>query len=92
MRHIEIENILTISTSHITEETAAVLENMELVVYKKGNCGWFIYVDSANAIMDTIPNDLKECLGFAKSLRCNILCLDSDGPIVENMGVYSWQN
>lgn len=92
---MEISKMLTISTAHITMETARELNiesntnNMQLSVYKKSDYGWFIYV---NDDLDnrTIPDDLLKCLEFAKDLGCEWLCLDCDGEVLEYLYTYEW--
>ena len=92
---MEISKILTISTAHITEETARLLDlepknnDMWLTVYNKSNFGWFMYVhkdlDDRN-----IPDDLRKCLEFAKENDCDWLCLDCDADIVDGLDEYEW--
>jgi len=92
---MEITKMLTISTAHITKETADLLniepdnDNMQLSVYNKADFGWFIYV---NIDLDNrnIPDDLRRCLDLAKDNDCNWLCLDCDGEVVDGLDVYEW--
>lgn len=91
----DISHILTISTGHITKETCELLtkatqdeEDFPVTVYKKGNCGFYLYVP--DEMDDTLPVELKHLLQITKSLGCAILCLDSDGSILPNMEHYNW--
>lgn len=94
---MEISKMLTVSTAHISKETAELLENetKDLVVYKKENYGWFIHVlslDWENDLEDylNIPYDLKNILCFTINNGCEWLCLDRDGEIINDLNVYDW--
>ena len=91
----EISHILTISTGHITKETCNLLtkaaqdeEDFPVTVYKKGNCGFYLYVP--DEIDDYLPTELKHLLRITKSLGCSILCLDQDGTVLPRMELYNW--
>ena len=84
---MEITKMLTLSTAHITDSTMEQLDrepvynNLGLCVYKKSDYGWFIYLDNTMDLTDMrLPNDLLKCLALAKSVGCDVLCLDCDGP------------
>ena len=92
---MEITKMLTLSTAHITKDTAKLLEvepntdEMQLCVYNKADFGWFIYVN--DFLEDRgIPDDLYKCLELAKENDCNWLCLDCDGDVVDELEVYEW--
>ena len=92
---MEISKILTISTAHITEETARLLDiepdndNMHLSVYNKAEFGWFVYVyKNIDAI--NVPDDLRKCLELAKANDCEWLCLDCDADVVDELDEYEW--
>lgn len=92
---MEIDKMLTISTGHITEKTVCKLDIeaevnvMYLCVYKKADFGWFVYVpEDLEDISYDIPNDLMECLLFAKENDCAWLCLDCDGEEIEELKTY----
>lgn len=92
---MEIAKMLTISTAHITAETATKLDlepntdEMQLSVYRKSDYGWMIWVnfnlDNCNA-----TDDLRKCLELAKANNCEWLCLDCDGEIVDELDKYEW--
>lgn len=92
---MEITKMLTISTAHITEETARLLElepdndNMQLIVYNKADFGWFIYVNEYLENRD-IPDDLRKCLELAKENDCKWLCLECDTDVVDGLDEYEW--
>ena len=90
---MEISKMLTISTAHISEETARLLDiepdndNMQLTVYNKADFGWFVYVSEYFEDCD-IPDDLRKCLELAKENNCTWLCLDCDAEIVDGLDFY----
>lgn len=90
---MEINKMLTISSTHIKPETWKTLENeppFEIVVYNKecefGLYGFFILVidsESCNA-----PEDLAACMRFAEDHDCAWLCLDTDGEVLPELPTY----
>lgn len=98
----EITKMLTLSTAHITEETAKRLEkdpddnNLGLSVYSKSNFGFFIYFRDIDGNLpkeytnDDFPEDLYKCILLAHELGCEILCLDCDGEETELLEKYDW--
>lgn len=90
---MDIVKMLTISTAHITKRTTGLLNNAEwcnrncLMVCKKHEYGWFIYVPDDTSYLYGIPNDLKSCMQFAMENQIQWLCLDSDGPVMEYDGL-----
>ena len=94
---MEISKMLTISTAHITEETANKLDReineniIGLCVYEKTDFGWFIHVpDDLEEVVESL-RDLCECLLLAKDLGCEWLCLDCDGEVLSYLDTYEWQ-
>lgn len=97
---MEITKMLTLSTAHITKETAKILESGDRrqgtlpPYFPKGDYGWFFYVDpdylcvhSDGRVEEMYPKtsgDLHDCLREAWREGCNWLCLDSDGLVVED--------
>ena len=87
---MEINKMLTVSTAHISEETAELLDkDISIVAYQKGDYGWFIHIhDDCDEY--EIPKDLLKLLMFAKDLNCDWLCLDCDGDILDYLETYDW--
>lgn len=88
------DNVLTLSTAHISKPVARYLD-MGLVSYMKSEYGWFLYVDRLleedrrwNHLR--IPAELINVLEFAHKMRCSVLCLDRDGEIVDELPFYEW--
>lgn len=92
---MEITKMLTLSTAHITEETANKLnyelnnDVMFIAVYAKEDYGWFIYIPEDFEEID-VPDDLMKLLLFAKDLNCGILCLDRDGEVFDYLEKFDW--
>lgn len=99
----DICKMITISSAHITEETAKALDKEPvtnkygLSVYNKSDYGWFIYLpenirksdDKESSEEETLPKDLKACIKFADNKECEWLCIDFDGPEVD-LPIYEW--
>lgn len=88
---LEIDSLLTLSTSHIKPSTREWLNNRldedDLVVYEKEEYGWFILVnDLLN--YSQLPEDLRDVLNFCQQQKCTWLCLDRDGGECCNLPVY----
>ena len=92
--NLEITNMLTLSTAHIKEETAKMLDAGKdcITVFSKGGYGWFIYVDKEvlEENKNSLPNDLLATIQLADENNCNWLCLDCDGEITEALPTYEW--
>lgn len=87
---MEISKMLTVSTAHINQSAKEKLdqnayEAWRVIVYPKGDYGWFIYTAEAEGA----PPDLAMVMQFAKQNDCEWLCLDQDGPI-EDLPIYEW--
>lgn len=96
IENMDIEKILTISTAHITEETNIILQNAEfnnlcLSVYQKECYGYWIYIGkSAKIYREVIPEDLLDCIEFARQNDCQWLCLDCDAKETSELPTYDW--
>jgi hypothetical protein len=97
----EIIKMLTLSTAHITEETANELDteakscglsDIPFAVYREDDYGWFICLSSHLELLDEIylPEDFKACCYLAKENDCEWLRLDRDGEIVPDLPTYDW--
>lgn len=99
----EIQNIMTISTMHLTEDTMKQIDQNQnsyntLSIYPKINqsgalsalIGYFIYVlhSTAKERKNELPDDLFAVTEFAIKNNCNMICLDWDGPIIPDIKYY----
>ena len=96
---MEICKMLTLSTAHITQETAKVLEthsspwaDYDLAIYDKDDFGWWIHLpDEEITELNNVPPDLVECIKLAEQNGCEWLCLDCDGEVVDCLPTYEWE-
>lgn len=67
-------------------------------VYKKGGrypVGWFVYLPDdepaghEHSEYGSVPACLTACFDVCRENRCSILCLDRDGPVVEDLPTYN---
>lgn len=96
-KNLEISKVLTVSTSHITEEVAKQLDRESktneyaLSVYNKDDYGWWICVpEDCKSVCGHIPSCLRKLIELATTNDCNWLCIDCDGPEVDGLETYSW--
>lgn len=89
---MEITKMLTVSTAHITKETADLLDcDVSRVVYQKDDFGWFIHIpDDFDLEEYDIPQELLKLIKFAKDIECDWLCLDCDAEALEYFETYEW--
>lgn len=88
---LDIASLMTISTAHISEQTALMLEfapqKCDMPVYAMERYGWLIFVCSQD---ETPYDDLNEVAKFAEQHHCEWVRLDPDGDIVDGLPVYDW--
>ena len=94
----EISAMLALSSAHLRPETVERLENDSIdpiVVFPKWslctgeNYGYFISIPE-DLSMNTVPEDLMDCIALAKRERCTWLMLDRDGLECEELRTYAW--
>lgn len=91
-----ITKMVTISTTHISEKTAHLLEveakenNLGICVYNKADFGWYITIDDEIKRNTDLPKDLYKAIQFASDVGCQTLCLDCDGTVVGFLDKYDW--
>ncbi len=93
------EKVLEISTGHVTEETGKLLDieavstaatALELIVYAKGEYGWFIFVPDEDMMSETVPEELAGCFVHARKAGCKWLCLDCDADLIDELPQFPW--
>ena len=96
---VDIQQMICISTAHISENTAGILNDNAngirkyagIDVYKKDQFGWFIYIDKSAVRRDNpAPDDLKHVIQFALDHNCSVLCLDNDYEPLPYLQTYDW--
>ncbi len=93
-------NYMELSTAHITEGAAGFLnsiyltEKSGLIVYKKDEYGWFVWVpdDMSDGYYNKklIPESLWRCIKYASENNCGYLMLDASAEIIEDLPEYEW--
>ena len=92
---LEIHHMLTLSTAHIDQTTRDLLtrtarneglDTVQIPVYEKDGYGWFIPVD--NHIPPGTTRPLTVCIMATLMAGCDWLCLDADGPTVDEIPIY----
>ena len=98
LNKLELSTIMTISTAHLTPDTLNLLATAEtydptftnITYYPKildgDNIGWFIYpCVPSSQIHENIPDDLKAILNLAEFCNASVICVDPDGPVIDNI-------
>lgn len=100
IQKLDIVKMLTVSTCHVTKKTFDALyqdgitNKIGLPVYGKSTCdnkinyGLYVYLD--NAEKANIPEDLAPLIKLAQDNGCAILCLDSDGMVLDDTEIFDW--
>lgn len=99
----EVNKMVTMSTGHLTAKTRNQLHNIEnnvasIAVYDKvlspenAPIGYFVYLiteelDKEHA-SDDIPSDLWDCIQYARSIDCDMICFDVDAIPTQNLQYY----
>jgi len=102
----EIQHTLILTTGHVREETSQALfdsdgmlsdsENASVglaSVYELGEYGWLLHVLEECSPEDLRRNelsDLANIVELARSLGCDWIRLDRDGPTYESLPKYDW--
>lgn len=85
-----IEKYLGLSTGHVCKKTAAWLDwNPDIIMYPKGEYGWFVYAASEE-YDKSVPKDLLKVIKFAKEQGCVWIMLDCDGETIKGLKKYNW--
>lgn len=103
---VDISRMMHLSTAHISEGTALLLEDVSqpslwtpdlpVPVYAKGNYGFFIFIGSLRDVevfsseWGKISKDLDECIHYALERECDWLCLDQDVEPIDDLTTYDW--
>lgn len=82
---------LDISTSHITENTCQYIETHlgEACSSFAKNYEYGFYIPVVNDIdINTMPEDLRTIIQYAKSKNCSLICIDRDADIELDLPTY----
>ena len=95
MNKLSIYKYLDLSKAHITPETDEFLRKeahkdfAEVIVYEK-EYGYFVCVPPDGFDCYNIPDDLRNCIEFAKENDCNWIIIDRDAEIIDELKTYEW--
>ena len=97
-----VRKFLDISTAHITENTAGMLDDSvhqflgtaPFIAYPLGDAGWLVYVPSedspnTNTLAEFHP-DLLACMEYARQHNCDYIMFDQDGTVIDDLPAYDW--
>ncbi len=95
---MEKYNMLVLSTGHVSMETAELMDNNNIsrvVLYNKGDYGWFVYIPDEGIDFDELedgecPADLYRCMKYARDNGCDWLMFDCDTETIDELPVYNW--
>lgn len=87
---LEMQPLLILSTSHVSETTARMLDATPVTNWPApgghyNGYGWFLYAGH-----DEGPEDLRKLFDFARNNLCHYILLDRDASVVEELPVYDW--
>lgn len=88
---LEIRKVLVLSTSHVTEATARMLNRLPAAEWPVtgghyGSYGWFLYC----GINESTPADLAVLFEFAVNKGCHHILLDQDADFVDELEIFEW--
>ncbi|PZP71801.1 hypothetical protein [Methylorubrum populi] len=90
---LELPRMLVLSTSHLRQETAQLLEADEagVIRHEKGEYGWIIPIID-NPSNEPPPNltDLVGIYGLARSVGATWIMLDRDADTVDGLETWEW--
>lgn len=91
MEKLEICNMMSLSTGHLTVATRDLLDMdaVGVIVHAKADgVGWFVLVCDWKEYADAVPDDLRDCLKLAEKHNCDWLNFDRDAGIVLSLKTY----
>ena len=92
---MEPSTMLTLSTAHLKKETVEAFDAGHvpegLVIYPKGDYGYFVYVtDDALKHYHDYSDELKALTHAAFNYNASVLCFDRDGIVSPCYPKYDW--
>lgn len=85
---MQTEQMLVLSTAHLTSDTCAQYLPTFLYAFEKADYGWFVYVPEC--LEEDTPDSLADCLDFAHDNKFTWVMFDRDAPVTEGLAVYDW--
>lgn len=95
LERLEFHHMLALSTAHITADANKFLRTSSspLIVYEKGEYGYFILVPDEEQLKETIkviPECLRELFLFVKPKDVDWIMLDRDVEVIPDLPAYNW--
>lgn len=95
MSALEFRRLIVISTGHLTEATARLLDVMPCRQWpclggRYGEYGWFVYAHDENSGADSVPEDLFAVMLWARKQGCDHVLFDCDGSIMDELAHFDW--
>lgn len=97
MSSLDVRTFVVISTAHLTEASAKLLDRVPSArwpclggVY--GEYGWFLYAHEENCGTgnDEIPDDIFAVMTWARKKGFEYVLVDCDGDTVVELPVHDW--
>lgn len=90
-----VENILNISTSHVSYQTMQNFKQFLVAEYEYGGVYWIPETPDSDIVTELlagqeIPEDFMRLIQYAKSHNCAYMILDSSGEVLDFLPVYDW--
>ncbi|PPC99629.1 MAG: hypothetical protein CTY35_03575 [Methylotenera sp.] len=90
----EIRKVLVLSTAHIEPLTMRIAPQLPHFI-SEHQYGAYFYVGQAGDVTpfedpEDYPDDLYQCLLYARKLGCDEIKFDSDGEIYDDLNQYPW--
>ena len=96
MTALEKHTLGVISTAHISEKTAQLMDKDQLpFTVWKSDYGYFMHVwvpynQHPSGVYDKMPDDLKTVMTYVWSKGARYLLLDRDGEKHKELPIYDW--
>ena len=89
---LEIRKFLTLSTSHVTNDTRRILDESKLTDWPvfgfQGVFGWVIYAHEETD--ETIPEELWRVMQYARANGCDYIMFDADADMIDDLPHFEW--
>lgn len=89
----EMAAMLVLSTEHMSPATARHwIARCPWACFEKGDYGWFMYVCDDDGVTEAadVPLEIRSALHVARSLGCQWIMWDRDGPVSDELPQYDW--
>ena len=87
---VETHSTLSLSTSHLKQETLNMLDEYGFVLKHYGdNFGGLLIIQEEEHRVP-MPKDLIKCIEIADKVNCDLILFHPDVPPVKGLKVYNW--